>query len=249
MVLASPLILSTEALARLVRAENLGDLHIALRPLARWRPAPVRERLETEDREEFARLGLLDARHRPDPELLASLTALCRPGAEFYGWINEGDKTRSVLAAATGREAVLAIRDGDTVMVNQIRPDALPEVLVAQTPEVRPARGDTFTVLRSELLSSAGGRHRAEASTEVRAVQQVIAQPTTGGGELYVAVRDRAARRRAVPYPLRYADTEGGRWLNHMTDAPNGDHRVLIAPATRTDLVRRLQDLHRTLLG
>ena len=256
MVLANPLTMPAEVLARLVRMENLGDLHVTLRPLAKWRPKVVQEQLETQVRKEFMRLGLLDGRGRVDVELAASLTVLCRPGAEFYGWVNEGDKTRGVLAAAIGREAVLAIRDGETVTVNQVRPDSLPEVLVAQTPEVRPARGDTFNFLRSELLASAGGRHRADggvalrqAPAGIRAVQQVMALATTGGGELYAAVRDRMSRRRAAPYPLRYADTEQGRWLNHMADAPGGEHRVLVAPATRTDLVRRLQEMHRNLLG
>jgi EspG family len=256
-VLANPLSMPADALARLVRMENLGELHVTLRPLAKWRPKMVQEQLETQVRQEFIRLGLLDGRGRMDVELVASLTVLCRPGAEFYGWINEGDKTRGVLAAAVGREAVLAIRDGKTVTVNQIRPDALPQVLVAQTPELRPARGDTFNFLRSDVLASAGGRHRRpdgaiglrQPPADVRAVQQITAQPTTGGGELYVAVRDRMSRRRALPYPLRYADTGAGRWLNHMTDAPGGEHRVVVAPATRTDLVRRLQEMHRTLLG
>lgn len=256
MVLANPLSMPADALARLVRMENLGELHVTLRPLARWRPKVAQEQLETHVRQEFIRLGLLDGRGRMDVELVASLTVLCRPGAEFYGWINEGDKTRGVLAAATGREAVLAIRDGETVSVNQIRPDALPEVLAAQTPEVRPARGDTFNILRSEVVAATGGRHRAggeiglrQPPANLRAVQQIMAQPTTGGGELYVAVRDRMSRRRAAPYPLRYADTGAGRWLNHMTDAPGGEHRVVVAPATRTDLVRRLQEMHRNLAG
>jgi hypothetical protein len=34
-----------------------------------------------------------------------------------------------------------------------------------------------------------------------------------------------------------------------MTDAGDGEHRVLVAPASRTDLVRRLQEMHRSLLG
>lgn len=193
-------------------------------------------------------MGLLDSHGRMDAELVASLTVLCRPGAEFYGWINDGDKTRGVLAAAIGREAILAIRDADTVTVNQIRPESLPDVLVAQTPDVHPARGDSLNFLRSDVVAPAGGRHRGEAS-EIRTVHQIMAQPTTGGGELYAALRDRTSRRRAVPYPLRYADTGTGRWLNHMTDAPGGEHRVLVAPATRTDLVRRLQEMHRSLLG
>lgn len=250
MVLASPLTLSADALARLVRVEKLGDLHVTLRPLVRWRPRPDQERLVAEERDEFLGLGLIDENGRLEPDVASSLAVLCRPGAEFYGWINEGERTRGVLAAAAGREAVLAIRDRDTVTVNQIRPDALPDVLVAQTPDVRPAKGDTFTFPRSDVFATSGGRHRTDDDDgPARSVQRIMAQPTTGGGELNVAVRDRAARRRTAPYPLRYADTESGRWLNHMTDAPGGEHTVLVAPATRTDLVRRLQDMHRALLA
>lgn len=256
MVLSRPLTLDADALARLVRSENLGEPHVTLRPLAVWRPKAEEQRVESETRTLFQRHGLLDRRGRLDAEVAASLSVLCRAGAEFYGWINEGDRTRAVLTAAIGREAVLAIRDGDEVTLNQIRPDALPQVLVAQIPEVSPARGEAHNVLRSEALAAVGGRQRTEAGVgsrlappAVRAVQHIAAQPVAGGGELYVAVRDRMARRRPVAYPLRYVDTTMGRWLNHMTDAGGGEQRVLVAPATRADLVRRLQEMHRGLLG
>jgi hypothetical protein len=255
-VLASPLTMPADALARLVRMENLGELHVTLRPLARWRPKAHQEQLETQVRREFARAGLLDRRGRVDVDLAASLAVLCRPGAEFYGWVNEGDRTRGVLAAATGREALLAVREGETVRVNQIRPEALPEVLVAQVPDLRPARGDSLTVLGSDVAASVGGRQRTEAGVglrpstpEVRAVREVMSRPTTGGGELYVAVRDHLSRRRGVAHPLRYADTATGRWLNQTTDLAGGGQRVLVAPASRRDLVDRLRGMHRGLLG
>ncbi len=255
-MLTQPLTLDADALARLVRLENLGELHIALKVLGVWRPRAEEEQVESETRARFLQLGLLDRRGRLDVEVAASLAVLCRAGAEFYGWINEGERTRAVLAAAIGREAVLAMREDDEVTINQIRPEALPQVLVAQIPDVPPARGDALNVMRSEAVSAVGGRHRTEAGVgsrpaarEVRAVRQIAELPTTGGGELYVAVRDRTARRRAATYPLRYADTVAGRWLNHMSDAGSGEQRVLVAPATKADLVRRLQDMHRTLLG
>jgi hypothetical protein len=109
-------------------------------------------------------------------------------------------------------------------------------------------------VVPSEVLASSGGRQRTAAGVgmrpappEVRIVQQIMSQPTTGGGELYVAIRDRMGRRRSVRDPLRYADTENGRWLNHTSTTADGEPRVLVAPATRADLVARLQEMHRTL--
>ncbi|HEX6354022.1 ESX secretion-associated protein EspG [Actinophytocola sp.] len=253
-MLEKSLTLHVEALTRLVRMENLGDLHVTLKPLALWRRKEDQDRLEVEARKEFMRLGLLDNRGRVDVEVAASLAVLTRAGAEFYGWINEGDKTKGVLAGAIGREAVLAVREGTTVTISQIRPEALPVALVAQTPDVKPSRGEAVNVLRSEMLASTGGRQRTAAGVgmrpappQVRIVQQIIAQPRTGGGELYVAVRDRMGRRKPVPDPLRYADTENGRWLNYMTPTPDGEHRILVAPATRADLTSRLQEMHRNL--
>jgi hypothetical protein len=233
--------------------ENLGELHVTLKPLAVWRRKSDQQVLETELRREFQRMGFLDSRGRVEVELASSLAVLTRAGAEFYGWINEGESTRGVLAAAIGREAVLAVRDGTDVTVKQIRPETLPMALVSQAPDVPRSRGESITVLRSDMLATVGGRQRTAAGVgmrpappEVRIAQQVIAQPTTGGGELYVAVRDRMGRRRGVQEPLRYADTASGRWLNYMV--PGGEEeRVLIAPATPQDLAARLQEMHRNL--
>jgi ESX secretion-associated protein EspG len=253
-VLPKPLTLPAETLARLVALEQLGELHITLKPMAVWRPRDVEHETETRVRAEFAGMGLFDRRGRLDVELVASLAVLCRPGVEFYGWINDGEKTVGVLAAAIGREAILAVRDGDSVSLRQIRPESLADELVGQTAEVRPGRGEAFSLLQSDALASVGGRRATEAgvgsrpaSAEVRLAQKIAELPTTGGGQLYVAVRDGVGRRRATEQPLRYADTVHGRWLNHMTDAGNGERRVLIAPASRRDLVIRLQELHRSL--
>jgi hypothetical protein len=253
-VLEKPLNLHVEALVRLVRMDDLGDLHVTLKPPAVWRRKEDQNLLEVEARKEFMRLGLLDNRGRVDVEVSASLAVLCRAGAEFYGWINEGDKTKGVLAGAIGREAVLAVRDGQMVTVTQIRPETLPMALVNQTPEVKPSRGEAVNVLRSEMLASAGGRQRTSAGVgmrpappQVRIVQQIMSQPTTGGGELFVAVRDRMGRRKSVPDPLRYADTENGRWLNYTSNTSDGEQRILVAPAARADLAARLQEMHRNL--
>ena len=253
MVLPKPLTLPAEALARLVALENLGELHVTLEPAAVWRPRQLEHEEETHARAEFARMGLFDRRGRLDVEVVASLAVLCRPGAEFYGWISHGEKTVGVLAAAIGREAILAVRDGDSVALSQIRPETLPEALVAQTAEVPPGRGEAFSLLQSEALASVGGRQRTEAgvgtrpaSTEVRLAQKIAELPTIGGGQLYVAVRDGLGRRRATEQPLRYADTANGRWLNHTT-AVSGDNRILIAPASRRDLVVKLQEMHASL--
>jgi hypothetical protein len=252
-VLPKPLTMPAEALVRLVALENLGELHVVLKPSAVWRPKAVEHEVETRAREEFGRLGLFDRRGRLDVELVASLSVLCRAGAEFYGWITIEGKTRGVLAAAIGREAILAVRDGDEVSLSQIRAESLPDELVGQTADVPPGRGDAFSLLRSDAMASVGGRQRTEAgvgtrraSPEVRLAQKIAELPTKGGGQLSVAVRDGLGRRRATEQPLRYADTPNGRWLNHTTPVGD-DQRIFIAPASRRDLVSRLQEMHASL--
>jgi hypothetical protein len=64
-----------------------------------------------------------------------------------------------------------------------------------------------------------------------------------------VAVRDRLGRRKTVPQPLRYADTAAGRWLNYQTPTGDGDQRILLKPATPSELAGRLQEMHRALSG
>lgn len=243
--------LPAETLARLVALENLGDLHPTLKPTAVWRRRSDEEEL---DRKVHGELGAFDDRGRVEAELAASLAVLCRASTEVYGWIQREDRTIGVLAGAIGREAILAVRDGVKVELRQIRPENLAEALVGQTADVPPGRGDTATFLQSDALASVGGRRETAAgvgtmpaSREIRLAQRIAAAPTTGGGQLSVAVRDGLGRRRACEHPLRYADTESGRWVNLMTPLPGGDNRILVAPASKPDLVARLHELQRAL--
>jgi hypothetical protein len=83
---------------------------------------------------------------------------------------------------------------------------------------------------------------------EALAIEHVFAQlPTTGGGQLYVAVRDGLGRRRGDRAAAALRRHRNGRWLNHMTALGGGDHRILIAPASHRDLVTWLQEMYNSL--
>ncbi|SDD01593.1 ESX secretion-associated protein EspG [Actinokineospora iranica] len=237
-MLDKPITLSATSLARVIRAENIGEPHIALAPTASWQPRDAEHTADTRARTEIQRLGGLDRRGRLDADLAATLTLLCKPAVEFYGWLTTGDTTTSVLAAATGRDAVLATRTGDTVHLRQATPDDLPTLLVAQTPDVPPGRGNTVTLTSDDLPSPT---HRG--SPQVRLAQRIAELPTTGSGLLYTAIRDRLGRRQAATHPLRYIDTVHGRWLSHARPGTG----LTIAPADHRALVTRLTDMHRTL--
>jgi ESX secretion-associated protein EspG len=248
------LTLPAERLARLVELENIGELHVALRPLAVWRPQKDREALDRAIRDELAAMGLVDRRGRLDVELESSLAVVCRPKTEFYGWIQRGDRTIGVLAAAIGKEGVLAVRDGDEVRLRQVGTKNLAEALARQTAEVPPGKGDTISFVQSEAVAAVDGRRTSEvgarteaASREIRLAQRIASQPTVGGGQLSVACRDTMGRRRASEHPLRYADTAHGRWLNMTATLPGGDNRILLTPASQSDLAARLREMHHAL--
>ncbi|MGH3862909.1 ESX secretion-associated protein EspG [Actinokineospora sp.] len=242
MVLPRSLTLPVDTLARILTWENLGEPHRTLAPTPVWRSASAESDAERDARAQAAQLGLLDRRGRVEAEVAASLSVVCRPRVEFYGWINDGKETIGVLAAAIGREAILAIGDGEQVWLSQAKADGLAQAAAAQTPDVPPARSDTVSVLRSEAAD-----RRSQPSPQVRLVRRIAELPVTGSGELHVAVRDSMGRRRQSPRPLNYADTPHGRWLNHATPLSTGDDRVTVAPATRADLAAMLTRMHSAL--
>lgn len=250
-VLDRPLKLSVDTVARTVKAERLGQLHLTIAPEAVWFPADEDARAAQLARDELARAGGIDGRGRVDADMLALLAMLCTPRAEFYGWISHQKKTAGVLVAVTGRTALLVMRDDALVTIAPTNPEAPAEALVAQTPDVPPGRGQMITVFTEDVRSSAGGRQRTaagvgtrQAPPEVRELQRISELPTSGGGQLYTALRDNTGRRITAPNPLRYADTIQGRYLN--VSLP-GD-RVMVGPADRRALSGRIYEMHRGLI-
>lgn len=237
-MLPRTLVLPVDALTRLVSWEVGGELHPALAPAPLWRPPAAEDEGDRAARAHLAEQGLLGRGGRVDVEVAAALAVLCRPRVEFYGWLDDRVRTVGVLAGAIGREAVVAVRDGDAVTLRQARFKRLPETLVARIPKAPPGRGDRARARRSELVAS------GPAGAQARLVQRVARLPVVGSGELHVAVRDELGRRRRAPHPLRYADTAHGRWLNEVAPLPDGDAEVEVVPAAGQELAARLRRMH-----
>ncbi|RZS44611.1 ESAT-6 protein secretion system EspG family protein [Herbihabitans rhizosphaerae] len=258
MVLPAAARVDARLLADIAELHNLGELHLTLAEVV-WRPNEARAEREREVRDECDRLGWLDRRGRLDVEVETTLRVLCRAATEFYGWVSHRDDDAElitgVVAAAIGREAVLAMRQQDTVWLSQI-PNAneLAETLVYQLPDVRPADVSPLRVSTKELAAtSASGRTRApggvairRASPEARQIRQIMDLPVRGSGELYAGVRDSRDRYLTSEYPLRYADTDRGRYRARHTPA-DGVIYLDVGPGTDVDLIRQLRELHEML--
>jgi hypothetical protein len=248
MVLPDSARLPVDALARLVSEEGIGQLPDVVAATAVWRPWDEVDAGKARAYEEATRCGWLDRRGRLDVEVVEALKVLCRAEVEFSGWVATQEKgTVGLFAGASGREGILAVRDGDDVRLRRAQPKKLAETLVGQLPEFPAGAGVPVSVPVEELRAAADRRPGAVSvqpvpRAEVRQVLRVAELPATGSGELWVAVRDKVGRRRQVSHPLRYADTERGRFLNLLQE----DWFVL-APASWSELVTRLRNLHKEL--
>lgn len=248
MVLPAPARLPAVELSALVAAEGLGELHEALAPAAIWRSPRVSDPVRGSMAERLTTLGWRDRLGRLEREVAASLAVLARPTVAFYGWLTHDHATISVLAAAIGKEAVLAVRQPDsTVWLSNTTAGRLADGLVAQTPDVRRGQGTPFTVSLAELRGlrrtggprAAGGVVVRRASQAARHLTALVDLPTTGAGELYVAVRDDNGRVHTHDELINYADTTHGRYLT-LTDR----QQVRVTPADAPVLKEQLHRVH-----
>ncbi|MCE7009314.1 ESX secretion-associated protein EspG [Kibdelosporangium philippinense] len=244
--------IALDTLARLVRAEGLGELFRALAPVAEWRRQAENEALDRQLREECARLGWLDQRGRLDVDVAAALAVLCRPTTEYFGWITAGPSTAGVLAGAIGRQAVVAVSMDGWVTVRSTRLENLARMLVAQLPDIPAGQGQPFTVRQSDLLAFDPGQRRhggvavRPVPLEVRRFHHLASLERTGAGELYVAVRDGVGRHHVLAEPICYTDTVVGRYVTVRTTRGR-EAETLVAPVNPPDLVARLHQAQASL--
>lgn len=251
MVLPAAAQLPARVLARIVAGNGLGDLHHTLAPTATWRPPGAPDPCDAETADALTRLGWRQRNGSLDREVAASLAALCRPDAEFYGWLTQDGATTAVVAASAGREAVLALRSDSSVWLSTVPAKRLAERLVAQLPDTPSVAGHATTVALADLhAASRNGRVRAQggviarrADPDVRHVQRLMSLPVMGAGELYAAVRDDNDTRLTHDEPVEYVDTSDGRVLATKPDP----RHLRVGPGSRDDLVAELHRRQRRL--
>lgn len=258
MVLPAPATIPAPVLAWLVATEKLGELHLTLAPAAVWRPPTEHDPRPDQAAEQLTALGWRDRTGGLEREVAATLTVLCRPADEMYGWITHEGATIGVLAAKIGKDAVLAVHTPDgTIGLSNIPAGRLAERLVAQTPHIEAAQGKPLTVSPADVRSvnrtgrqlTPTGAVTRRASPEVRQAKQLLAQHRTGGGELWVAARDSTGTRHVSKNPLRYADLGSVDLAGRHLITKHGVSQVRISPAGRNQLVAALIHARRTLLS
>ncbi|EHR62930.1 hypothetical protein SaccyDRAFT_4109 [Saccharomonospora cyanea NA-134] len=235
--------LSVGALAAAAEREGLGPLHLSLQPEPMWYPREERDSLRSALDGELADAGLVDRRGRLDPDFLDLLPVLTAASLEYYGWVSQDGTTWSALAASRGILGVLAVRRGDRVTLTAVDHTELPSALVGALPEVGPGGGSRWVVRVDDMREGLERTHHDRSVARVIAeIAKVMERPVASGGELYVADRDPAGNRRTLRTPLRFVDTDWGRYVNYRVRVGD-EEEFCVQPADPTTVVATLESL------
>ncbi|WP_024874845.1 ESX secretion-associated protein EspG [Saccharomonospora piscinae] len=235
--------LSVGALASVAEREGLGSLHLTLQPEPMWLPREDLAAARAAVDGELAAAGLLDGRGRLDPDFRDWLPVLTTAAIEYYGWVTHEGTPFSVLAASRGLLGVVAVRRGDRITLAPADHTVLPAELAARLPEVGPGGGTRWAVRVSDFEEGKQHTHRDRSVAAIVAeISKVVERETTGGGELYVAERDPAGRRRSLRRPLHYVDTDWGRYVNYRVSVGDEDE-FRVQPADAATVAATLESL------
>lgn len=253
---ARPVTLST--LEFDVLAEHLG---IEAMPLVLKVPSPGRTRTERAELVGSAWDSLsaraLGRPGRLDPELERMLRLLARPRCEVDGRLWFGRSIR-VLAAGTGsgdsEQAVLAVKDGDTLTLRPAAATGLPREAVSRLPALRAGPGRSVTLRSADLDAAAAeasddietlrttlrryGIRTDDAGTLTRMVGEVGAR-----GQFGAAARDRRDRRIRAAHVVGFFDSPHGRYVQLRRESPSGDPWSTVAPVDSRRLIGHVEEL------
>lgn len=209
-------------------------------------------------REVFADLGRRGfIRHgEVDPDLDRAMRAVS-DYAVAVAVLGTVEQTREIYAraSAVGETGVLAVRDGDRIRLELIRPTALPSTVVGLLPRAQAGPGQSVTISRPAPVALSrrldaededpfgGVRLRTGADQRLRMAAGYLARPRTGTGFFAVSGRDRHNRERRGG-GITWIDTDVGRYLSLSRPATeDGEISSTFSPADSARLTQALAEM------
>lgn len=215
------------------------------------------------DRVEIARRVFLDLDRRGlirqgdiDPDLTRALRTLSNYVITVAA-MGTVEHTRKIYAraAATGETGVLAVKDGENLRIELIRPTALAITLVGLLPKAEAGPGQSVTITRPAPAAArpdadlgeedffAQANHRGD-DQQARLAANYLARPRTGTGFFTTSGRDHRTGRELRGGGLMWIDTEDGRYLAlSRPPGPDGQVRSTFSPADTARLAHHLGEL------
>ena len=200
--------------------------------------------------------GLAD-RQGPVSEVEDALRLLAHPLREINGSVHVGAARLRLLAGARGDLAVLAMLDGQQLVMHTGPAGELCISVARLLPE-RPAGPGSSVSVPSELLArpASGGKAGLTALqlqdrlvrggvklTDAQSFATMIRGPKAYGGKFGAARRDRNGARHSAGAALIYLATERGGYTLQPLRGADGSAWTTLAPATLGQLAQRIDQL------
>lgn len=202
-------------------------------------------------------------RGRLDPRVAAALHLLARPQIQLdtistvdfqQGAVTQGSMLYAV-AAARGRDAVLAVQDGLMLRLEETRDTALAASLVGLLPPTPAGPGEPVS-LPANLVGSpvpSGGpspqvvTRRTAASLsrdQQKALAAMMDPPVLRLGQIGVGLYDQRGQVRRLP-GLAWFDNAAGRYFSVVARGRDGQDWATVSPGDGTRMVYRLGEMIR----
>lgn len=163
------------------------------------------------------------------------------------------EKTKKIYAraAAAGETGVLAVKNGETLRLELIRPTALAVTLVGLLPPLESAPGQSVTITLpgtdqpdpDNVLAPVYANRTAN-EQQVRLAESYLNRPRTGTGLFTISGRDRRTGRERQAGHVTWIDTEAGRYLTVVRPPDSsGQVRSTFSPADPPRLTTQLAEL------
>jgi ESX secretion-associated protein EspG len=191
-----------------------------------------------------------------DPQLLRALRTL----SEYVVTVavmGTVEKTRKLYArvATNGETGVLAVKEGESLRIELIRPTALAITLAGLLPALGAAPGHSVTITQpapqrrpdgydADNLLAPVHANRTANEQQMRIAASYLSRPRTGTGFFSVSGRDRRTGRELQGGTVTWLDTDAGRYL--MVSRPPGEDgqvRSTLSPADTTRMAHQLGEL------
>jgi hypothetical protein len=211
------------------------------------------------DRQRIARAVFVDLDRRGlirrgdiDPELTKALRTLSDYviAIAVMGTV-EGDRQIYARAATNGETAVLAVKEGQSLRLELIRPTALALTLVGMLPKAEAGPGQSVTITRparepdrsnEDFDAAPIGRHSID--QQLRVASSYLNRPRKGTGFFTVTGRDRLRGRELHGGGLTWVDTDAGRYLTlSRPPGEDGQIRSTFSPADSVRLTHALGEM------
>ncbi|WP_116049544.1 ESX secretion-associated protein EspG [Amycolatopsis palatopharyngis] len=230
----------------MLEEHNLGEPHITLVGGEKWYPEDERRQLRDISNAELERLGLSRG-GRLSPGFLDTVQVLQRPGTEFYTWASINGSHVTVRTAVSGREAVIAIANSDTLFLWPGRPETAAQDLIAQLPDTPPANVHSMSCAEADYEAVVRGNptHDGGSARDAKQIARWLKAPRIHVGQFYAAVRDSGGARRRTSKPPFWIDTDAGR----ITAGVDSSGWLSLSGAGPQELTAKLYRLEAELRG